>query len=63
MNQAELVMRHQMPVSEFHTQNNFSDTLREKKTKLISKLHYIDLKVNICKSDQQLSILLMTLLN
>ena len=63
MNQAELVMRHKMPVSEFHTQNNCSDTLREKKTKLTSKLHYVDLKVNICKSDQQLSALLMTFLN
>ena len=50
MNQAELVMMHKMPVSEFHTQNNCSDTLREKKTKLISKLHYVDLKVNLISS-------------
>ena len=62
MNQAELIMMHKMPVSEFHTQNNCSDTLREK-TKLISKLHYVDLKVNMYKSDQQLSSLLVTLLN
>lgn len=48
MNQADPVLEHKMPVSAFHSQNHCSyDMLRIKNTKLIRKLHYSGLKVNI----------------
>lgn len=60
--QVELVLGHKMPVSDFHSQNHCSYDVLRVKTKLISKLYYLDLKVNICKLKiQQLSLLLMTL--